>query len=208
MRFRALYYAIFVVATGELEVYRLVNGHYQQLQPDPHGHYPIETFGVALGAWHGFYLDETAPWLRWYDLQGNLMPLDAERLAEDSRRVEQERSAPTRSIAAPTRSIAVPTRRRLREEQALRAEQQALPREQQPSRRATRSQATRARYRPRPTRGLIDRHHDRWKRPPPSVHEAITAIMGLRDVRLDRSAGRVYDPPDFIEPGDRADPRA
>ncbi len=87
---QGLYYAIFVVATGELEVYRLVNGQYQELPPDPHGHYPVEPLGVALGLWHGFYLNETAPWLRWYDLQGNLMPLDAERAAEISRRLEEQ----------------------------------------------------------------------------------------------------------------------
>jgi Uma2 family endonuclease len=88
---RGLYYAIFVVATGELEVHRLVDGLYQPLPADPHGHYPIEPLGVALGVWHGFYLNETAPWLRWYDLQGNLMPLDSERAAAVSRRLEEER---------------------------------------------------------------------------------------------------------------------
>ena len=76
---QGLYYAIFVVATGELEVHRLVNGQYRKLQPDEHGHYLIEPLGVALGVWHGFHLNETAPWLRWYDLQGNLLPLDSER---------------------------------------------------------------------------------------------------------------------------------
>ena len=107
-----LYYAIFVVATGELEVYRLVEGDYQELQPDPYGHYPIEPFGVALGVWHGFYLNETAPWLRWYDLQGNLMPLDPERVAEVSRRLDEEQRR-------------VEEQARLAEEQCLRAERLA-----------------------------------------------------------------------------------
>jgi Uma2 family endonuclease len=117
---RGDYYAIFVVATGELEVYRLVNGRYQELAPDPFGHYPIEPLGVALGVWRGFYLNETAPWLRWYDTQGNLMPLDAERAAEVSRRLEQEQS-----LADQERRRADAENRRA-EEERLRAEEERL----------------------------------------------------------------------------------
>lgn len=85
---RGLYYAIFVVATGDLEVYRLEDGVYRPMAPDAHGHYPIPPLGVALGVWRGFYVNETAPWLRWYDLDGDLIPLDKERADEVARRLE------------------------------------------------------------------------------------------------------------------------
>ena len=76
---RGEYYAIFIVATGELEVYRLRKGQYRRLRRNAHRHYPIKPLGVALGVWHGLYGNEMAPWLRWYDNQGNLLPIDVER---------------------------------------------------------------------------------------------------------------------------------
>ena len=38
--------------------------------PNTRGHYPIEPLGVELGVWHGFFWNEDAPWLRWYDTTG------------------------------------------------------------------------------------------------------------------------------------------
>jgi Uma2 family endonuclease len=73
---RGEYYAIFIVATGELEVYRRRNGKYRPLRRNAHNHHPIKPLGVALGVWHGLYGNETAPWLRWYDNEGKLLPID------------------------------------------------------------------------------------------------------------------------------------
>ncbi len=87
---RGAYYAIFIVATGDLEVYRLRNRKYQRLRPNGHGHYPITPLGVTLGVWHGLYGNETAPWLRWYDDQGILLPIDIERADEEHRRADEE----------------------------------------------------------------------------------------------------------------------
>jgi Uma2 family endonuclease len=131
---RGEYYAIFVVGTGELEVHRLAGGRYHRLQPDEHGHYPIEPLGVALGVWHGLYLNETAPWLRWYDLQGNLLPLDAERAAEAQRRAEEER---TRAEEERTRAEEERTRA---EEERTRAEEERT-RAEQADRRAAKERA-------------------------------------------------------------------
>lgn len=83
------FYAIFVVETGELEVYRLDEKKYRRLQPDDKSHYLIEPLGAKLGVWHGFYRSETAPWLRWYDVDGKLLPTAEERAEEVSRRAEQ-----------------------------------------------------------------------------------------------------------------------
>jgi Uma2 family endonuclease len=73
------YYAILIVETGELEVHRLEGNKYRRLQPNERGHYPVEPLGVELGIWHGFFFNEMAPWLRWYDLQGNLLLIGEER---------------------------------------------------------------------------------------------------------------------------------
>ncbi|MGD1804559.1 hypothetical protein ACP6PL_03830 [Dapis sp. BLCC M126] len=36
-------------------------------------HYPIEPLGVELGIWEGEYQSQVWPWLRWWDVQGNLL---------------------------------------------------------------------------------------------------------------------------------------
>jgi len=87
---RGEYYAIFVVETGELEVHRLEGTTYRRLQPNERGHYPIEPLGVELGVWNGFFHNETAPWLRWYDNQGNLLPIGEERAEQERRRADEQ----------------------------------------------------------------------------------------------------------------------
>jgi Putative restriction endonuclease len=85
------YYAIFVVETGELEVHKLLRGNYRRLAPNQRGHFQIEPLGVNLGVWRGLFYNETAPWLRWYDDDGNLLPLSDERAELAWRIAEQER---------------------------------------------------------------------------------------------------------------------
>ncbi len=85
------FYAIFVVERGELEVHRLDESKYRRLQPDERGHYLIEPLGAKLGVWYGLYFNETAPWLRWYDTEGTLLPIAEERADDERRRADQER---------------------------------------------------------------------------------------------------------------------
>jgi Uma2 family endonuclease len=85
------YYAIFVVETGELEVHRLQKGRYRRMAPNRRGHYRIEPLGVDLGVWHGLFYNENAPWLRWYDPRGKLLPLSDERAELERRKAELER---------------------------------------------------------------------------------------------------------------------
>jgi Uma2 family endonuclease len=100
------YYAIIVVETGELEVYRLEGIRYRQLQPNERGHYPIEPLGVELGIWQGYFFNETAPWLRWYDPQGNLLMIGEERAEEAHQRAEEAHRRAER-FAAKLREIGV-----------------------------------------------------------------------------------------------------
>lgn len=83
------FYAIYEVQKSSVEVYELVAQRYQKCQPNERGHYPISPLGVELGIWVGPYMDQTLPWLRWWDLEGNLLPCAEERVARAEQRVEQ-----------------------------------------------------------------------------------------------------------------------
>jgi hypothetical protein len=47
--------------------------------------------GVELGLWQGEYQNAELPWLRWWDLQGNLLLTGEERAEQEHQRAEQER---------------------------------------------------------------------------------------------------------------------
>jgi len=76
---RIPYYAIYEVSTGKLEVYHLVDFSYHKIQQNSRGHYPIAPLGVELGLWQGSYLNNPEQlWLRWWDLDGNLLLVGTE----------------------------------------------------------------------------------------------------------------------------------
>ena len=118
------YYAIIVVETGELEVYRLEGTRYRRLEPNERGHFPIEPLGVELGIWHALFWNETAPWLRWYDTQGILLPIGEERAEEQRLKAEQQhRRAEEERITAEQERHKRKADRRA-EEQRLKAEEE------------------------------------------------------------------------------------
>lgn len=45
---------------------------------------------VELGIWQGRYQEAELPWLRWWDLEGNLLLTGAERAKLERQRAEQE----------------------------------------------------------------------------------------------------------------------
>jgi hypothetical protein len=102
------FYAIFIVETGDLEVFRLDDGKYRRLEADHRGQYIIDPLGAKLGVWRGLYYSETAPWLRWYDINGKLLPTDKDRARAERRRadVEHSRAEDERSRAEEERSRA------------------------------------------------------------------------------------------------------
>ena len=88
---RVPFYGIYEVNLARVEVYQLINGRYQMMQPNERGHYPIEPLGVELGIWQGQYTNMEFPWLRWWDAQGNLL-LDGTEIAQLAQsQLEQER---------------------------------------------------------------------------------------------------------------------
>lgn len=91
---RIPYYGIFDVNSGELELYQLVGASYQPMTPNQRGHYPIPPMEVEIGIWQGSYQNQTQPWLRWWDLQGNLLLTGSERavVAEQQAIVAEQRA--------------------------------------------------------------------------------------------------------------------
>ncbi|MTJ10188.1 Uma2 family endonuclease [Anabaena sp. UHCC 0204] len=73
------FYGIYEVNKASVEVYELIGGQYQLLTANERGHYPITTMGIELGLWQGEYKNMELPWLRWWDLQGNLLLTGEER---------------------------------------------------------------------------------------------------------------------------------
>jgi Uma2 family endonuclease len=95
---RVPFYGIYEVKKASVEVYQLVQGHYELMSANERGHYAIAPMGVELGIWEGRYDEMELPWLRWWDSQGNLLLTGEERsqllaseLEQERQRAEQER---------------------------------------------------------------------------------------------------------------------
>jgi Uma2 family endonuclease len=89
---RIPFYAIYEVKKSAVEVYELVANRYQPIAENSRGHYPIPQMGVELGIWLGHYGNQTLPWLRWWDSNGNLLLSGEERAEQESARAEQEKA--------------------------------------------------------------------------------------------------------------------
>ncbi len=90
---RIPYYAIYEVQKEQVEVYHLQDNAYQMIAANDRGHYAIPPMGVELGIWQGMYQNMEAPWLRWWDAEGNLLLAGDERAEQERQRAEQERQA-------------------------------------------------------------------------------------------------------------------
>jgi Uma2 family endonuclease len=98
---RIPFYAIYEVEKASVEVYQLVEAHYQRCIPNERGHFSIGSLGVELGIWRGSYMNQRLPWLRWWDLDGNLLLTGEERATIEQNRAEK---ADLRAAAAERRS--------------------------------------------------------------------------------------------------------
>jgi len=90
---RIPFYGIYEINNGKLEVYHLIEGFYQKMNPNERGHYPIAPLGVELGLWQGSYQNQTQLWLRWWDEQGELLLIGDERAELERQRAEQAEQA-------------------------------------------------------------------------------------------------------------------
>ncbi|NET55304.1 MAG: Uma2 family endonuclease [Symploca sp. SIO2E6] len=118
---RIPYYGIYQVSNGTLEVYHLTNALYEKMTPNERGHYLIDSMGVELGLWEGPLLNNPEqPWLRWWDLDGNLLLTGDEKAQQERLEKEQERHQKEQALQKLAQE-------RLEKEQAL----QQLAQEQQ-----------------------------------------------------------------------------
>ncbi|NJN57085.1 MAG: Uma2 family endonuclease, partial [Leptolyngbyaceae cyanobacterium SL_5_9] len=65
--------------------------HYQRCNPNERGHFSITPMGVELGIWQGQYINQSLPWLRWWNSDGNLLLNGDERAEQEKQRAEQEK---------------------------------------------------------------------------------------------------------------------
>ena len=57
---------------------QMVGDRFELREVNEAGRYPIPELGVELGIWNGQYLNLDLPWMRWWDLQGQLLPSGSE----------------------------------------------------------------------------------------------------------------------------------
>ena len=86
---RVPFYGIYEVNKAKVEVYHLVDGRYSLISANKRGHYEIPFLCLELGIWQGHYQNVDLPWLRWWDLQGNLLLTGDERAKQEHQRAEQ-----------------------------------------------------------------------------------------------------------------------
>jgi Uma2 family endonuclease len=103
---RPAFYGIYEVSRASVEVYHLVENRYELVAANERGHYPISQLGIELGIWQGQYLNAELPWLRWWDLQGNLLLTGEERAEQEHQRAEQEHQR-AEQLAAQLRALGV-----------------------------------------------------------------------------------------------------
>ena len=84
-------YGIFQPKTGELDVYCLVAGKYEQQLPDENNRYWIKELNLFIGIWQGTKAEFTTNWLRWWDKSGNLLFWGSELVEQERQRAEQEK---------------------------------------------------------------------------------------------------------------------
>jgi hypothetical protein len=87
-------------------MYELIANQYQKCVPNSRGHYSIAPLDVELGIWQGEYMNQSLPWLRWWDGAGSLLLAGDERAEQERQRAEQESQRADR-LAAKLRELGV-----------------------------------------------------------------------------------------------------
>ncbi len=77
-------YVIFDPEDGRLEIRQLnLSGQYELQRLDENGRYFVECLNLYLGTWHGTRLDQTFHWLRWWNVNGEILPWGTEKVAQE-----------------------------------------------------------------------------------------------------------------------------
>lgn len=111
------YYVIYdpqqLLADDPIRVYQLVAGEYL-LRPD----YRLAEVGLSLTLWYGAFEDKNALWLRWCDLEGNLLPTSGERAIRADLQAERERARAEQERARADQERARAEQEQIRAQQA------------------------------------------------------------------------------------------
>jgi Uma2 family endonuclease len=89
---RIPYYLVFSRYTNELQAFQLVGGHYEPINLTD-GRILMPELGLSLGVWQGAFRDIDRLWLRWFTLEGEIIPAPTEEAVAASERAmiaEQE----------------------------------------------------------------------------------------------------------------------
>lgn len=82
------FYVIYDAGKGLVDVYHLIEDKFQPVAPNQRKHFAIPQLGVELGIWRGTYKNVQLPWLRLWDLEGNLLPTAEERAEQEAQRAQ------------------------------------------------------------------------------------------------------------------------
>jgi Uma2 family endonuclease len=100
---RIPYYIVFSRYTNELHAFHLVGGHYEAINLTD-GLLPMPELGLSLGLWEGSFRGVSKLWLRWFTLDGKLIPEPTEEAASAAEEVaaakEETAAAKERAIVA------------------------------------------------------------------------------------------------------------
>ncbi|MEZ4866712.1 MAG: Uma2 family endonuclease [Caldilineaceae bacterium] len=103
---RPIYYIIYKVDNAQVDVYHLIDGRFQPIRPNERKHFEIPQLGIEMGIWRGKYKNVNLPWLRAWNLEGNLLPTAEERAAQEAQRADQETERAER-LAAKLRALGI-----------------------------------------------------------------------------------------------------
>ncbi|TRU70240.1 MAG: Uma2 family endonuclease, partial [Microcystis viridis Mv_BB_P_19951000_S69] len=108
---------------------------YHSLERNERGWLWCETLGYWLGTWQGTIDRETAIWARFYDPEGNLIPLPEEAAQEQAAAAQEQAAAAQEQAAAAQEQAAAAQEQAAAAQEQLNATQQALEAERQRSQR-------------------------------------------------------------------------
>ncbi|MDJ0737094.1 MAG: Uma2 family endonuclease [Nostocaceae cyanobacterium] len=83
---RVPYYVVFSRYTNEMQAFHLVGGHYEPMNLTDE-RLAMPELGLSLGLWQGSFRDIQRLWLRWFTLDGELIPEPTEKVATVTQRV-------------------------------------------------------------------------------------------------------------------------
>ena len=128
------YYVLFSRYTNQLQVFQMVEGHYEPAVLTQR-RLVIPELGLSLGTWQGRYQGIERLWLRWFTAEGELI------LSPDERATAAEQKATAteqKAIVAEQKATAAEQKAIVAEQKAAAAEREAIAAKQEAERLAAR----------------------------------------------------------------------